>query len=296
MRNTAVRAAVRLSLLPFAVGFAMAGTASSALGATISLSFDPSCTASTGSGTITITCGTSAPPPGTPSCSPSGASISSGQTATLSANCSGGTAPLTITWLDGTGTTVVGSGPSFTTPALTVSTTYKVSVIDTKSTGGGPFPVTVNVSASGGGGGGTVPTTCNGLKVINAGALPFDGTPSTPSGFGSSSMVIATLNVPAGFPSTKSNLSVFEFASNATYETAWLSKAACDPMPTKNSASSVYTLGPNLYFSIGGTFTGTTTFQPGETWYLHVVNQNYFGKSTCSVGSCDIGIKVYPPK
>ena len=297
MRNAAIRAAVRFSLLPFALGFSMAGIAPSASGATISLSFDPSCTASAGSGTITITCTGTAPPPGSPpSCSPASAFISPGSTATLSANCSGGTPPLAITWLDGSGNPIAGAtGPSYTTPALTATTSYKVSVTDAASATAGPFPVTVTVTSSGGGGG-PVPTTCDGLKVINAGALPFDGSRYASSGFGGGSMVIATLNVPAGFPPSKSVVSVFEFASDGTYETAWLSKAACDAMPTKNSASSVFAQGPNLYFAIGAAVTGATTFQAGETWYLHVVNQNYFGKSTCTSGTCDIGIKVYPPK
>jgi hypothetical protein len=34
--------------------------------------------------------------------------------------------------------------------------------------------------------------------------------------------------------------------------------------------------------------------QAGETWYLMIRNDKPFGGSSCSSGSCDIGIKWYP--
>jgi hypothetical protein len=127
------------------------------------------------------------------------------------------------------------------------------------------------------------------------GALTFDGQRYDTNGFDGKSMAIATLSIPGGLSASTQTLSVFEFASAMTWEQVWVSKTACEAPPSTRSPYYSYGTGATMYWSIGGGDSTVMRFTPAETWYIHILNQNPFGKTTCSSGSCDIAIKVYKP-
>ncbi|MBK7742814.1 MAG: hypothetical protein IPI40_03620 [Betaproteobacteria bacterium] len=55
--------------------------------------------------------------------------------------------------------------------------------------------------------------------------------------------------------------------------------------------------GPTMNIKVGGDRDDANVYmQPGETWYLMVKNEQLQSSATsCTSGSCDIGIKLYHP-
>lgn len=96
-------------------------------------------------------------------------------------------------------------------------------------------------------------------------------------------LAVATLIVPSGLPTSKSNLSVFGNPDIGTWWEVWFSKTYGD-LATPYHAKGE---GVNIYFSVGGVVLGGPTLQAGETWYIHVKNT---GRNDAG-----LGIKVYKP-
>jgi len=276
-------AQLRPALLPLALGLAFAGTAPAASAGQLLLNFDSSCPSPAMVNGI-ISCG--APPPaGGPVCSPTPASISAGATATLNANCSGAAS---ITWFNAN-SQVVGSGPSFTTPALTASTTYYAQGTSASNVTGNK--AAVNVAVAGGGGGGA--STCGGMKVIDIGNLAMGPGNYPVKGMSGCTVAVASITIPA--VAGHSYLTVQAFGGSQTYYQGWVSRTRCG-MSATSGVYYRYSNGINMKYAIGvQAATYEMQFQPGETWYIMVKEVSPTGKSTCSVGTCDISVQAHLP-
>ena len=272
---------------------------------------DPSgvCASWTTGGSIlapTITCNAGTPPPpGAPVCTISAngqnpLTISAAGLVALSASCTNTDANTTWAW--------TGAGASSTTPAgatpgtqsLTVSATTTFGVIATNSNGPSNNP-TVVVTV------GTPPPPpppaagdCPGYANLtrDMGVVAMNGVPSISTGFGSGTIAVATLQVPQGAYSRNVNqISIYEYGGVATSRRGYISKARCDM-----SGQAVGGTAPAFSFDIGGPAVDPLSgmivhavMQPGETWYVMVVNVRSNGASSCTSGTCNIAIKWYPP-
>ena len=131
-------------------------------------------------------------------------------------------------------------------------------------------------------------------RVIDV-SVPMDGTRVTTSGFGEGVTVIAMLVVPEWPVNNTNTISVFEYGAPPTTRMAWMSKTRGD-MSATSAPFYFCNDGPVFSFCIRGNDPNAVQMQPGEVWYLMVKNERPFGMgSSCTSGSCDIGIKWYPP-
>lgn len=269
------------------VGACLALLASAGGAATLSLSCPGSLdTAKDASGNVTVTCSSTSGTPGAaPVCSPfaSPSTITPGQSALLNAGCSDATG-----WTWSVGGSPVSSSSSFSvSPGAT--TTYSVVASGPGGTSvAKTLTVTVSATSPPSTGGGT----CGTLPVVDMGAVQMTGARFESRGFGGNEILIASLTVPA-VSSNLSYIAIFEFSSSIVSRKVWVSKTRCD----LSAAYPYYGAGtgPNIYFTVGGSMAGAMTFVPGETWYIHVKNENRNGTSSCTAGTCDIGMKIYPP-
>jgi hypothetical protein len=252
------------------------------------------------SGTASTNVTWSSTPPAVPSgctLTPSTASLpAGGGNVTLTSACSGGGAPTSYAWTGAGVVTPTAANSQIVN--VTATTTFGV----TPSNGSGAGNTATAGVTVGGGGGGTLPATCNiGGTTYNVldlngqnsiGTLPFS-TPTISSGFGGSKVLIATLIPPAGLSTKTNTMTVYEWGSASTSRKAWLARSPCDTSGTYPYYQA--TSSPVFNYTIGGTDSSAVNMQPGEKWYLIVINQKPFGGSSCSSGSCDVGIKWYPP-
>ncbi len=250
----------------------------------------------TGQATAAVTW-SSTPPAAPTGCTlaASPSSLAAAGNATLTASCSGGGAPTGYTW----------SGAGVVTPTasnsqvVSVASTTTFSVIPSNSGGNGN---TATATVSVGGGGGALPASCNiggityGVLNFNAqngiATLPFS-TATQSSGFGGGNVLIATLIPPAGLSTKTNTMTVYEWGSASTSRKAWLARSPCDASGTYPYYQA--TSSPVFNYTIGGADPNAVNMKAGETWYLIVVNQKPFGGSSCTSGTCDVGIKWYPP-
>jgi len=251
-------------------------------------------------GARTLTCTTSTSPPPTSGGAPTGCSLSaspSGLTAsglvTLTAACSGGGAPNSYAW---SGSGVVAS-TTVNQQSITVSATTTFYVTPSSNgVAGNQASATVTVSSapppapppptSGG--------ACGNYAAVEMGAVQMNGVGVLSKNFGNNTVAIASFTVPGGYPMTTNTIAIFEYIGAPTYRKAWMSKTRCD----MSAASPPYFLssdGPVFSYTIGGTDPNAVRMQPGETWYVMIVNERPWGLGSSCFGSCDIGIKWYPP-
>ena len=92
---------------------------------------------------------------------------------------------------------------------------------------------------------------------------------------------------------SSNTLSVFEWGGGPVSRKAWIARTPCDT--SAGWPAYAADTGPVFNYTIGGADSSAVNMKAGETWYLIVVNQKPFGGSSCSGGTCDIGIKWYPP-
>jgi len=250
-------------------------------------------------GARTLTCTTTTSPPPTSGGVPTGCSLSASPssltgsgTVTLAASCSGGGAPTSFAWTGGAVTTQTAAG----TQVITVAATTTFYVTPSNASGpGNQAQATVTVSASPPAPPPASGASCGNYVATEMGAVQMNGVAVLSRNFGANTVAIASFTVPAGYPTTTNTIAIFEYVSAPTYRKAWMSKTRCDMSAT----APPYFLssdGPVFQYSIGGTDPNAVAMRAGETWYLMIVNERPFGLGpSCGSGTCDIGIKWYPP-
>jgi hypothetical protein len=268
--------------------------------------------------TGTITCVTgSTTPPSPPAGAPSGCTASVSPTSLpaiggavnlATASCtSGGTPDDSKTKLKRNGVVVSRPDtlPSNSTSSASARYSYTAQFCTSDGTCGADVAAgTVTVAA-----GVTTPPpstgSCGNLKVINqfiaelrggtSDPLTFDQTRYITSGFDGSSVVVATIKVPAGVIGSTS-VEVREYGAQATGRRVWLSKTMCDFTATGR----YYQAAPQVKLPIwiGASNPDPAYYawvQPGETWYVMVKNESfgYFGvTNTCKSGGCEASVKA----
>ena len=268
---------------------------------------DPSgvCASWTTGGSIlapTITCNAGTPPPpGAPVCTISAngqnpLTMSAAGAVALSASCSNTDGSTTWAWTGAGASPTTPAGPTPGQQSLTVSATTTFGVVATNATGpSAPVTVTVTVGAPPPPPG-PLPATCGNLKVVDMGVLPAFTAQVNSSGFGANTVAIATLKVPAGFPASTSTIYVFEVEGGGTWRKVWLSQTVCDMSATTSPAFTSAGNRPSIPYNIGGTDPSANVMQPGQTWYMMVVNQKPGSTASSCTGSCNIGSVWNLPK
>lgn len=254
-------------------------------------------------GTLSGTATASVPWSNAPVLPPSGCTLTANPTSlpatggsvTLAVTCTGGATPTSYAWTSAPAnnptlqaTTTAGTQPAPVTVSAT--TTFYV----TPSNAGGPATQPAQTTVAVGAAPPPPGTACtiNGVSyaMIDMGQLPFTTNVNTTT-FGGGKVAVASMVIPSGVSSTTSVLQIFDWGS-VTYRKAWLSKSRCDTpgwtSPTGN-ATRPASQNVTFYYTIGGTDPNAVIMQPGEIWYLMVVNQNLFGQNSCN-GTCNVGV------
>ncbi|MBK7592783.1 MAG: hypothetical protein IPI27_16390 [Betaproteobacteria bacterium] len=146
--------------------------------------------------------------------------------------------------------------------------------------------------------------SCGNLKVITPTeekdasntTMTFTGQRYLTSGLaGADTVAVAKIVVPADI-SGLTTLSIAPWGVNTTRR-AWLSKTVCDTSANERPYMNQAGGGPTMNIKVGGDpDPANVHMQPGETWYLMVKNEQLQSSATsCTSGSCDIGIKLYHP-
>ena len=186
----------------------------------------------------------------------SGTSVCSGDVAVLTASGTG-----TIQWYeDANLTTLLSTGSNFTTPALTVATTYHVAVANTNGCISTGTPVTVNLNA--------IPAapTATGVSVCAGQTASFSasGTGGTLEWFGdaSASLVLGTGTAFTSTPLTQTTAYfVRETSAQGCTSALTTVTATVTALPTAPAATAVTTCsGGNITLSATGSSTGDLVF------------------------------------
>ena len=221
--------------------------------------------------------------------SPASVSINSGDTTTLSVTASG-TAPLTYQWyqgVSGTTTTPVGTdSASFTTPALTLATSYWVKVTNAANlTGSNSSTATVSVNQPAAVVTSPASVTINSgntttLSVTTSGTAPFtyqwyqgsSGTTTTPVGTNSASFTTPILTVTTNYWVKVTNVANLAGSNSSTATVTVNQPAGITTSPASVSINS----GDTTTLSVTPSGTAPFTYQ----WY-----QGISGVTTTPVGT-----------
>jgi hypothetical protein len=263
----------------------------------------PACTGGFGLvgsvGNQTLTCLTGGGGPAAFSCGLSGApsgSVTPGTAVTLQMNCSGGTAPYSYSWSQGSTGASLSVNP-------TVTTAYSVTARDSAG-GSSTQSATVSVACGGGGGGGggggnIANCSAQGYSVLGGAAINVTwGQPlSANSGaFGNSQVWLFQMTVPAGVAQTAGigYFNVVENGGSPTTRQMFVSTTPCDFTDPNNVASQGVTA--TVYYNTAAFPTPTyANLTPGTTYYITVRNFDYASNSgTCPNNNCTAIMNAQP--
>lgn len=253
----------------------------------------------TGSATSpTVTCvqGSAPPPVGAPSCAITASqTVSPGTSVTLAlANCSPSSG-LSYSWNQGSqGGQQVSTGPTYTTPLLSSSTTYFATV----SANGASTTYQTTVTVSGTTAPPPTPGSCNGYNVVNLGDLTFDGSRIATNGVSGSAVVVGRIvlpnPLPAGWAGRASSIAVFEYIDGQYSKKMYVTKSPCDfsaVWPAYGEGNSM-----NVQATFQNPMYNAVNMNPGDVWYLTVKNERLNGDASCAAGaSCNFAITLSAP-
>ena len=241
--------------------------------------------------------------------------MTAGGVASLSAQCSGGTFPITHTLsssgaFNGQSAVQNSAGvPATFSATVSAATTVTGTASNGQTASDGSALIQIG---GGGGGGGFANCTRQGYTAIpGAGiTLPFTssqgGSSSSSGSFGDAQAWVFTLTVPAGGTSAAGVFQVAEFGSQPTPRHVALSKTPCDFDRTKdytgaNGPVAVCRNGTTcaVNFQVGsGTPFGDTGWLQAGTYYISVRNYSDFplpsGSPSCGASNCGATYNYQP--
>src|SRR5581483_6992646 len=214
-----------------------------------------------------------------------------GSAVAVSVSCTSGTTPFTYSWSGGlmqNSTAQSGAGNP------TANETYFVTVSNGSgsTTASGSYTVTTNGGNTGGGGnsgGGNACSQFGSTLTLNAAWPPSGQTirylSASVSGFGNNTVMVGQFTVPTNARLGFGRITVAEYGGAPTIRTTVLSDKPCDFGPQQSPYASSVGVTTTVNFSVGPNVWGYPALNPGQTYYLNVVNRQN-GVDTCSAGDC----------
>jgi hypothetical protein len=246
-----------------------------------------------------VTGGGGTPPPS--GCSLVGTAVGStgGQT-TLTASCSGGSAPTSYAWTanptPSSGWTSTTSG-GVQTPSITATTTFTVTPSNSNG-GGNVASATVTVSGGGGGGGGgTINCTTGALGTGVTGTTQIRdinwANPTSVSTAGMGPNDAAVIRFTTGPQSSGQLGTLIGVSGNQGDYLAYLSTTACDfrQPPTLGWGSIGLGWTPTVWFTVGTDDSYDAALRPNTTYYYNVK----VGGGGCNQGNCNATYTLNKP-